>query len=119
MSNAHQKCEVELTESGRPKNVDVTEALKIACQSIVPDIIEAVYGLVGSFDPEFQAALRQTVILAGGGSRLSGLPLLIERGLEKLGGGNVVAVEDATYAGSNGALAMAMEMPSRYWKALA
>jgi len=73
---------------------------------------------IGTFDPEFQAKLRANVILAGGGSRLSGLPLLLEKDLKGLGGGSVTAVDDPTYAGSNGGLKMAVEMPARYWKVL-
>jgi rod shape-determining protein MreB len=119
VSDPHQKCEVTLTEMGRPKTFDVTDALRVACHSVVPQIVEAVYRLIGTFDPEFQAKLRSNVILAGGGSRLSGLPLLIEKDLEGLGGGNVVAVEEPAFAGSNGGLKLAMEMPARYWKALA
>jgi rod shape-determining protein MreB len=119
VSDPHQTCEVTLTEMGRPKTFDVTDALRVACHSIVPPIVEAIYRLIGTFHPEFQAKLRSNVILAGGGSRLSGLPLLLEKDLEGLGGGNVVAVDEPTYAGSNGGLRLAMEMPARYWKAFA
>ena len=118
VSDPHQTCEITLTEMGRPKRFDVTEALRVACHSIVPEIVEAIYQLIGTFDPEFQAKLRRNVILAGGGSRLSGLPLLIEKDLKEFGGGNVVAVEEPTYAGSNGGLKLAMEMPARYWTTL-
>ncbi len=118
VSDPHQRCVVTLTENGRPGQYDIADALKSACTSIVPSIIQAIHRLIGSFDPEFQAKLRHNVILAGGGSRLIGLPLLLENGLEELGGGKVVAVDEPTYAGSNGALKMAMEMPARYWKAL-
>lgn len=119
VSDPHQICELTLTEMGRPKKFDITEPLRAACRSIVPEIVEAIYRLIGTFDPEFQAKLRGNVILAGGGSRLIGLPLLVERDLQGLGGGNVVAVEEPTFAGSNGGLSMAMEMPAKYWKALA
>lgn len=119
VADPHQKCEVTLTEEGRPKKFDITDALRAACQSIVPEIIDAIYHLIGSFDPEFQAKLRGNVILAGGGSRLSGLPLLLENALTGLGGGTVAAVEEPMYAGSNGGLKMALEMPAKYWKALA
>ena len=118
VSDPHQACEVTLTELGRPKLYDITDALRVACHSVVPQIVEAIYKLIGTFDPEFQAKLRANVILAGGGSRLSGLPLLLEKDLKGLGGGTVTAVDDPTYAGSNGGLKMAVEMPARYWKVL-
>ncbi len=118
VSDPHEVCEVTLTEMGRPKKFDITDALRLACRSIVPDLIEAIYRLIGTFHPEFQAKLRNNVVLAGGGSRLIGLPLLIEKGLKGLGGGTVIAVEEPTYAGANGSLSMAIEMPTKYWKAL-
>ncbi len=118
VSDPNQQCVVTLTENGRPGQYDITEALKVACTSIIPPMVEAIHGLIGSFNPEFQAKLRHNVILAGGGSRLNGLPLLLEKGLEELGGGKVVAVDEPIYAGSNGALQMAREMPARYWKEL-
>ena len=118
VTDPHQRCVVTLTENGRPGEFDITEALKTACTSIVPPMVEAIHRLIGSFDPEFQATLRNNVILAGGGSRLIGLPLLLEEGLDELGGGKVVAVDEPTYAGANGAMKMALEMPARYWKAL-
>jgi rod shape-determining protein MreB len=117
-NDPHQKYEVMLTEAGRPKRVDITDALRVACHSIVPEIAEAIYHLIGSLDLEFQAKLRRHVILAGGGSRLNGLPLLLENDLKEFGGGSVAAVEEPAFAGSNGALKMAMEMPAGYWKAL-
>lgn len=119
VSDPHQTCEVTLTEMGRPKAFDVTDALRVACHSIVPQMTEAIYRLIGTFDPEFQAKLRSNVLLAGGGSRLGGLCLLLEKDLEGLGGGVVTAVEEPVYAGCNGGLKLAMEMPARYWKALA
>ncbi len=119
VSDPHQVCEVTLTEMGRPKKYDITDPLRIACHSIVPEIVDAIYRLIGTFDPEFQAKLRGNVVLAGGGSRLSGLSLLVERDLRGLGGGNVTSVEEPMYAGCNGGLKIAMEMPVRYWKALA
>ena len=118
VSDPHQSCQVTLTELGRPREYDITEALRVACHSIVPPIVEAIYQLIGTFDPEFQSKLRSHVVLAGGGSRLAGLPLLLEKDLEGLGGGNVTAVDEPMYAGSNGGLKLAMEMPVNYWKAL-
>lgn len=119
VSNPSEKCLVTLTEEGRPSQYDITDQLKKACNSIVPDVINAIHKLIGTFDPEFQATLRNNVILAGGGSRMNGLPLLVEKGLQKLGGGRVIAVDEPTYAGSSGALKMAMEMPAAFWKAFA
>ena len=77
-----EKIEVKFSVKGRPRLFDVTEQLKEACEMIIPDLTDAIYELIGSFDPEFQASLRNNVIVCGGGSRLYGLRPLIENALE-------------------------------------
>jgi rod shape-determining protein MreB len=86
--------------------------------TIVGPIVEAVRGLVGKFDPEFQQRLRQNIILGGGGSQLKGLDRVIENSLKDYGGAKVTRVTDATYAGAVGALKLAMGMPAHGWTAL-
>jgi rod shape-determining protein MreB len=81
-------------------------------------ICEAVQKLVGEFDPEFQEKLRNNVIIAGGGSRLRGIDRAVEKGLEEYGGGDAFTVQDAEFAGAEGSLKMALEMPEEYWEQL-
>ena len=109
---------VNLPVNGKPTPVDVTEPLKAACMTIVGPIVEAVRGLIGKFDPEFQQRLRQNIILGGGGSQLKGLDRVIENSLKDYGGAKVTRVTDATYAGAVGALKLAMGMPTHGWTAL-
>lgn len=109
---------VSLPVAGRPMQLDVTEPLKAACQSLVQPILEAVRGLIGRFDPEFQDRLRHNIILGGGGSQLKGLDRVIESSLKEFGGAKVTRVSDATFAGAVGALKLAMNMPATGWTAL-
>ena len=109
---------VSLPVAGRPTQMDVTEPLKAACMTIVGPIVEAVRGLIGRFDPEFQQRLRHNIILGGGGSQLKGLDRVIETSLKEYGGAKVTRVSDATYAGAVGALKLAMSMPTHGWTAL-
>src|SRR5947208_7812523 len=109
---------VNLPMNGKPTPVDVTEPLKAACMTIVGPIVEAVRGLVGKFDPEFQQRLRHNIILGGGGSQLKGLDRVIENSLKDYGGAKVTRVTDATYAGAVGALKLAMGRPAHGWTAL-
>jgi len=106
---------VSLNTQGIPKDYDITELLQSCCLRLTDPISQAIQALVGSFDPDFQASLRQNILLAGGGSRLKGIDLAIEKSLEAYGGGRVELVQDAEYCGSTGALKMCMEMPSQYW----
>ncbi len=103
-------------QDGRPTNFDVTKELKEACKSIVPPIVQGLRRLVSTFDAEFQRRMLQNVILAGGGSQLRGLDRLIEEDLQQYGGGRVTKVHEPVYAGANGALKLAADMPEDYWK---
>jgi rod shape-determining protein MreB len=109
---------VSLPVAGKPTQLDVTEPLKAACMTIVNPIVDAVRGLIGRFDPEFQQRMRQNIILGGGGSQLKGLDRVIENSLKDYGGAKVTRVSDATYAGAVGALKLAMGMPAHGWTAL-
>lgn len=101
---------------GKPVEFDVTEEVRSACRMIIDPIVDAMEELIGSFDPEFQAALRSNVVLAGGGSRIFGLDKALEEALEELGGGRVRIVEEPVYAGANGALKIAYDMPEETWE---
>jgi len=110
---------VEFPVKGKPTTFDVTEPLRKACKRIIPPIVEAIHELVASFDPEFQERLRRNVLLAGGGSQIRALDVEIEKEMkERLGGGRVERIEDPLYAGANGALKIAHDMPGEYWQQL-
>ncbi len=103
---------------GRPKDFDITDELRTACKSIVPGMVDSIAELIATYDPEFQEAIRSKVILAGGSSQMIGLPQLIEEAMTELGGGRVTRVDEPLFAGSNGALKMARQMPRHFWKVL-
>lgn len=103
-------------QQGRPTSYDITAELKEACRKIVPDIVEGLQRLVRTFDAEFQRRMLENVILAGGGSQIRGLDRLIEEDLQKYGGGKVTKVHEPDFAGANGALKLAADMPEEYWK---
>lgn len=103
---------------GKPKTFDVTAEVRKGCARIVEPIVEAVDRLVSTFDPEFQDRLRKNVILAGGGSRIHGLDRAVEDALAPYGGGRVRSVQEPVYAGANGALKIAYDMPIEAWEQL-
>ncbi|MBI2876640.1 MAG: rod shape-determining protein [Candidatus Tectomicrobia bacterium] len=108
----------EFPVRGKLVPYDITEEMKRACESIVPEITEALRDLVGSFDPEFQPVLRHNVVLAGGCSQIRQLDRLMEENMADMGGGKVTVVDDPIYAGAQGALRLAMDMPLDYWRQL-
>ena len=114
-----ERVTIDLPVRGKPTSHDVTNELKEACKTIVPEIVEGVRNLIASFDPEFQDGLKRNVILAGGGSQIVGLQREIESYMkEKLGYGKVSKVEEPLYAGANGALMLCKDMPDEYWDKL-
>ena len=56
------------------------------------------------------------LLLGGGGSQTRGLARAVEEALEEYGGGKVRAVEEPQFAGSNGALKIALDLPDEYWQ---
>lgn len=110
--------EVELPVDGKPMMHNITEEVGRACESILPPIIETVSEMIAGFDPEFQAKVKNNILIAGGGSQIKGIAQLISNGLKELGPNKVSVVKDPLYAGSNGALKLAQDMPLRYWEEL-
>ncbi|MBF0468657.1 MAG: rod shape-determining protein [Desulfamplus sp.] len=119
LSSQSESIYIELPVKGKPTQCDVTDEIKAACRSIVPEIVEGVRKLVADFDPEFQDGLKQNVVLAGGGSQIVGLQREIEKYMKAtLGYGKVTKVEEPLYAGAGGALMLCKDMPEEYWDQL-
>ncbi len=110
---------VTLPVRGVPQQFDITEHMKAAVESIVPEICENLHNLIAGYDPEFQAGMRDHVLLAGGGSQIIGLDRAIEAKLKQMGGGKVQKVGEPLFAGANGALHLAQDMPAEFWQEIA
>jgi len=107
---------VEMPVAGKPQKFDITELVYKACYTLVPPTVAALQELIASYDPEFQASMRGNILLGGGGCKIRGLGLAIEKALEEYGGGHVVTEEEPQFAGANGALKFALDMPAEFWK---
>jgi rod shape-determining protein MreB len=116
VSSQKEVIEVDFQVEGKPKAYDVTEALREACESVLPDMIANARELIISFDPEFQYELRQNILLAGGGSQIRGLGEEVRTNLSEFGPCRVSVVEDPLYAGAIGALKLAQDMPDSEWR---
>lgn len=108
--------EVEIPVGGKLMLHDITEEMQRACESVLPSIIENTLELISRFDPEYQGVVRENIILAGGGSQIRGLDKAIEVALQEDGPCTVTCVEDPVFAGSDGALSLAEDMPDQYWE---
>jgi rod shape-determining protein MreB len=118
VSDANDKVEVLLPVNGKPTPHNLTNEIREACMILVPPILDGIQKLVASFNPEFQDRLRNNIVLSGGGGQMDGLNKRVEDGMAAIGGGKVTVVEEPLYAGANGALQLALDMPAEYWQQL-
>jgi rod shape-determining protein MreB len=109
---------VTVPVAGVPTEIDITQEMKAACESLVPPIVETTFALLAEVEPEFQERVRRNVIVAGGGGLIRNLGPKIQCALEKVGGGNVKVVEDPTFVGSDGCLTIAKDAPNADWDKL-
>jgi rod shape-determining protein MreB len=107
---------VRVPVEGVPTDLDLTEEVRSSCSILVDPLVEGIRKLIASHHPEFQDLLRNNIVLSGGGSLLPGLPARIEEKLAPYGGGRVACVQDPLFAGAEGALRLAADMPAEYWE---
>jgi rod shape-determining protein MreB and related proteins len=103
---------------GKPTELDITDEMRAACESIVAPISETAIDLLSKVEPEFQDRVRHRIVLAGGSSLISGLADALQKSLLPIGGGRVVVVKDPVFAGSDGSLAIARDASSSDWEKL-
>lgn len=103
---------------GRPTELDITDEMRTACESIVAPICETAVDLLSKVEPEFQDKVKNNIILAGGTSLISGFADAVQKSLLDIGGGRAVVVKDPVFAGSDGSLAIAKDASSSDWEKL-
>ncbi len=108
--------EVDIPVEGKLVTHDITEEMRRACEGIMPAVVETTVDLIAKFDPEYQERLRNNIIVAGGGSQIEGLTDYLETAFNEYGPSSVKTVEDPLFAGADGALQLAQDMPEEYWE---
>ena len=109
---------VEIPVDGKPVMHDIKNEVKRACESILPALVETTTEMIARFDPEFQIKIKNNIVLAGGGSLIRGLREYLQDALKEYGPCNVTTVQDPLFAGSDGAVKLARDMPAKYWEPL-
>ncbi|HUO87099.1 MAG TPA: rod shape-determining protein [Thermoanaerobaculia bacterium] len=109
---------VTVPVDGKPTEIDITNPMRAACESLLPPLVETMLDLLSRVDPEFQERVRGNVVLAGGTSLIRGLDKRLEAELAQVGGGRVSRVSDPVFAGSDGGLSIAIEAPEADWDRL-
>jgi rod shape-determining protein MreB len=109
---------VELPVNGKPVVHDIKNEIRRACESILPALVETTTEMIARFDPEFQMMIKNNIVMAGGGSLIRGIAEYLQDALKEYGDCKVTRVNDPLFAGSDGALKLAIDMPARYWETL-
>jgi rod shape-determining protein MreB len=104
--------------AGKPTQIDITDQMRTACESLLPPVTETMLELLSRVEPEYQEKVRNNLILSGGSSLIPGLAESLQERLHEVGGGRVRRVEDPVFAGSNGGLALALDAEEADWEKL-
>ncbi|MDP2218315.1 MAG: rod shape-determining protein [Methanolobus sp.] len=118
MGDTDEECKVELPLEDFSEEVIITEELRIACESIIPDIVSGIIKMVSGAEPQFRATLRNNICLCGGGSKIRNMRSFIENELKGFGGGRVFLIDDPEFSGAYGACRLAEKMPDEFWEKL-
>ena len=118
VGEAPERSLVTAPVKGVPTELDITNEIKAACETILPPVIETMLDLLSKVEPEFQDRVRANVILSGGGGLTRGLAEAMEAALKQVGGGKVTYMADPVFIGSDGGLALALDAPDGDWEKL-
>jgi rod shape-determining protein MreB and related proteins len=113
-----QRVIVTAPVKGVPTDLDITNEIKAACETLLGPTIETMLDLLSRVEPEFQEKVRNNIILSGGGGLIRNLPQALEGALKQVGGGKVKYMEDPVFVGSDGGLALALDAPDTDWEKL-
>jgi rod shape-determining protein MreB len=103
---------------GVPTELDITNEMRAACETLVAPTVETMLDLLSRVEPEFQERVRNNVILSGGGGLIRNLSKTLETALKQVGGGKVTHMRDPVFVGSDGGLALALDAPDEDWEKL-
>ena len=113
-----EQIHAELPVNGKPTMHDIKDEIRRACESILPAMVETTTEMIARIDPEFQMKIKNNIVLAGGGSLIRGIADYLQDALKEYGTCKVTRVADPLFAGADGALKLALNMPSKYWETL-
>ena len=118
VGSAPERIVVTAPVKGVPTDLDITNEMKAACETLVGPVVETMLDLLAKVEPEFQERVRNHIILSGGGGLIRGLPQALEDALKSVGGGKVKYMDDPVFVGSDGGLALAIDAPDGDWEKL-
>ncbi len=118
VGNVKGRVKVKVPVAAKFVQHDLTREVTQACESLVSPIADTLIDLIKRYEPSFQQLVRKNIFLAGGGSQIKGIAEGLTEALADHGTFRVQAVEDPLFIGADGALELAMDMPSERWENL-
>lgn len=106
-------------DNQQPVTIDVARELSESCSLLAAEIVRGIQQLLAQADPLSHSSLLRNIVLGGGGSQIAGLDRVIEQMLADYGPVRATRLYDTRYAGANGALQLAMEIPEQHWQSIA
>ena len=116
VGDLRSRVKVKVPVDGVMTSMDITNEMQRVCEGVIPAIAEATMDLISNYEPDFQEQVKNNVYVAGGGSQIRGMTDAMTDALKEFGSFKVTAVDDPLYAGAEGALALAQDMPDEYWE---
>ncbi len=104
-----------LREEGIPVEVDLSNELRSACESIVPDILEQLVAMVKGFDPQDQQEVLENIFISGGGSLIKGIDEVVALHLVEYGDVDIRCIDESGFIGAHGALKLAQDLDPEVW----
>jgi len=118
VGQAPERVMVTAPVKGVPTELDITDEIKAACETLLGPTVETMLDLLSRVEPEFQERVRNNIILSGGGGLIRSLPQALTDALRQVGGGKVTYMHDPVFVGSDGGLALALDAPDTDWERL-
>ena len=110
------RVKIKVPVAGVMTPLDITNDMQSVCEGIIPSIAEATMDLISRYEPDFQELVKKNIYVTGGGSQIRGMDEGLAEALKDFGSFDVTVVDDPLYAGAEGALALAQDMPEEYWE---
>ncbi len=111
-------CVVDILLENRTVMESIADEIQIACEFVATDIVSGITRVLSDADPSMRESLRNNIHLFGGTSALPGIDNYIENELKEVGGGKIFTDLDPFLGVSEGALEIAKNMPTEFWKQL-
>lgn len=109
---------VKVFVDGKPRTVDFGPLIREACEIVLDPILSSVRGLFARCDSDAVAQVLSNIIIAGGGSQITGLPNTLQKCLREDGfeGATTMVPDDYRRLVARGALKIANNVTEDQWQ---